>query len=190
MTHHLIYVVGPSGAGKDSVLEGLSRYLPHDPKRHWARRTITRPPQMQGEQHEPMERHAFAQSLQRGDFALHWSANGLSYGIRHGELAPLMNDGWVFINGSRGHVSTLLAVFPKATVVHVTASQEMLRHRLKARGRESDDDIQARLDRSVQLSLPPNTIEVRNEGALQDCVQEMARALRKLDDWPEAAMTH
>ena len=186
MTHRLVYVVGPSGAGKDSVLEGLARYLPSDARLRWARRTITRPPQLQGEQHEPMEVHAFSQSLQRGDFAIHWSANGLHYGIRQRELTSLMSGAWVFVNGSREHVPTLLAAFPKATIIHITASPDMLRHRLLARGRETQEDIDARLERAERFPLPRGAIEVRNDGTLDECVQALVHALRQLDEWPEA----
>jgi ribose 1,5-bisphosphokinase PhnN len=43
MNRRLIYVVGPSGAGKDSVLSWLRQHTPLAAPVHWARRTIDRP---------------------------------------------------------------------------------------------------------------------------------------------------
>jgi len=87
MSPMLIYVLGPSGAGKDSVLEWLKAHLPPDAGVHFARRCITRVAHPGAEQHEPMTREAFAAARDAGSFGLCWSANGLDYGVRHAGVA-------------------------------------------------------------------------------------------------------
>ena len=74
----LIAVVGPSGVGKDSVLRGLQRALPGT---HLVRRVITRAPDLGGEDYDAVSVEVFKERARRGDFALHWGAHGLFYGI-------------------------------------------------------------------------------------------------------------
>lgn len=178
MTHRLIYVVGPSGAGKDSVLHRLRGAWAGQPPAHWARRTITRPAQPGGEANECVDRPRFERLQQQGDFAMHWHANGHAYGIRHGELAPLSGGHCVFVNGSRAHLPQLLGQWPEATVVQITAPSEVLLQRLRARNRESVQAISDRLARGVQVELPASAIRIVNDGPLDEAVDMLLAALQ------------
>ncbi|MFP5466732.1 MAG: phosphonate metabolism protein/1,5-bisphosphokinase (PRPP-forming) PhnN [Gammaproteobacteria bacterium] len=180
MSHRLVYVIGPSGAGKDSVLQGLRQTWPEAASAHWARRTITRDAQAGGEQHEAVDADTFVQLARAQAFAMHWTANGLSYGVRHAELQALRQGGWVFVNGSRGWLSRLLVQWPQATVVHIGASPDVLARRLAARGRENADAVAQRLARQVTLDLPPDSIRIENNGALADAVCALQQALQAL----------
>ncbi len=104
MNRRLIYVMGPSGAGKDSVLDWLRANLPPEMQVHWAQRTITRPASAGGEAHEATDVQGFEQLHHQGAFALAWQANGLHYGIRHTELARLQQGHWV-LDEFRFHMS-------------------------------------------------------------------------------------
>lgn len=181
MSRRLVYVIGPSGAGKDSVLQGLRGQWPAQSAVHWAQRTITRPADAGGEQHEPADAAGFERLRQAGAFAMHWRANGLDYGVRHAELLPLADGRWVMVNGSRGWLSELLARWPEATVVHIGASPEVLARRLAARGRETAQAVAERLARQVPVQLPPGAIDIRNDGALADAVAALAQALQARD---------
>ncbi len=177
MNHRLVYVIGPSGAGKDSVLQALRQSWSEGVRAHWAMRTITRDRDAGGEQHEAVDADTFARLVQAGAFAMHWTANGFSYGIRHSELRPLQQGNWVFVNGSRAWLPELLLRWPTATVVHIGASPDVLNARLTARGRESAEAARARLARQVALDLPPDSICIENNGALADAVSALQRAL-------------
>lgn len=177
MSRRLIYVIGPSGAGKDSVLHALRHNWPGAASAHWAQRTITRPVQAGGEQHEAMDEAAFDALRALGAFGLHWEANTLRYGVRTTELAPLAEGRKVFVNGSRGHLPTLLARWPEATVVHISASLQVLAQRLAARGRETPEAIAARLQREISLALPANHIAIQNEGSLQAAASALGNRL-------------
>lgn len=181
MTGNLIFVIGPSGAGKDSVLAGLrSRWeeRPQEPRAHWARRTITRPASAHGEQHEAVDLLTFEHLVRKDALGMHWSANGLHYGIRREELRPLQDGDWVFITGSRGYLPTLLKHWPEARVVYIGASTPVLQARLVARGRESEQAIAARIAREVALELPANTLMIQNDGLLEDAVSSLMEQLR------------
>ncbi|MFM7331908.1 MAG: phosphonate metabolism protein/1,5-bisphosphokinase (PRPP-forming) PhnN [Brachymonas sp.] len=178
MTHRLIYVVGPSGAGKDSVLHQLREVWAGSPPAHWARRTITRIPQAGGEDNEYAEPGLFERLQNAGEFAMHWHANSHAYGIRHQELAPLARGHCVFVNGSRAHLPRVLAHWPEATVVQITAPLDVLRQRLHARNRESMQAISDRLARHLDVELPTNAICIINEGSLDEAVESLLVALQ------------
>lgn len=178
MSNRLVYVIGPSGAGKDTVMRGLRQVWPSAASAHWARRSITRPAESGGEEHEALDVSTFEEERQANAFAMHWKANGLSYGVRHSELQPLKSGQWVFVNGSRSWLPKLLARWPEATVVHIGADPEVLAQRLRARGRETADSIAARLARQVPLELPAGSIRIENNGALEGAVAELQQALR------------
>src|SRR6516165_1390213 len=73
----LVLVVGPSGAGKDTLIEAARLALADDPRFRFVRRVITRPADAGGEAHEAVSEAEFAAR----DFTLQWQAHGLRYGI-------------------------------------------------------------------------------------------------------------
>ena len=174
MKGQLVYVMGPSGAGKDSLIAWLKDHLPPHLPLHLARRTITRPIRHDDEQHHSVSEQAFALLHQAQAFALDWQANGLRYGVRHDELAPLHRGKWVLVNGSRAYLPQAVAKFPHLTVVHVTASLDVLRQRLLARGRE------ARVRRALVFRAPAHAIEVRNDGHLAEAGAQLVAAFERL----------
>lgn len=186
MNQRLIYVVGPSGAGKDSLLAWLRERLPVSLPVHWVRRTITRPAHAGGEDHESVDAPTFEAALQAGGFALHWEANGLKYGIRQQELVPLANKHWVMLNGSRAHLEACCARYPGLSVLHITADTHILRSRLRQRGRESVEAIEARLQRFVNLAAPADSklMEVRNNTSLDVAGHRLLLELERLPGWP------
>lgn len=169
----LFLVVGPSGAGKDTLLSGA---IAADPRLHWARRVITRPETAGGEPFEGVDEAEFATRLARGDFALHWDAHGLRYGVPFAQL-PQGRD--VILNGSRGAIAQAQTAFPALRVIHITAPIAVLADRLAARGRESRADIAARLGRA-DLSLPEGlpVIEIVNDATPAQGVARLLQALK------------
>ena len=181
MSRSLIYMVGPSGVGKDSLLAWLSRH-PRDGlpvPLHIARRSITRPEDGGTELHEALTEQAFAYLEAAGGFAMHWAANGLRYGIRHTELAALKHGDWVLVNGSRAYVPELRINWPGASVLHIHAPADVVRRRLLARGREAGAELEARILRSQDLRVErsPGDMELVNAGSLDASGQELLALL-------------
>ena len=77
----LFYVMGPSGAGKDSVLARARQLLAPDTSVIFAHRYITRPAEASGENHVALSDLEFAMRRTHGLFAFHWQAHGNHYGI-------------------------------------------------------------------------------------------------------------
>ena len=177
-----MYVVGPSGVGKDSLLAWLSAQLDQNtfPPVYIARRSITRGADLGTEGHEALTAETFAALASDGVFAMHWQANGLHYGIRQTELTGLDAGAWVMVNGSRAYVPTLRQGWPAACVLHIDAPAAVVRERLLRRGREAAQEIEARVARSQQLSAPsmPGDLHISNAGGLEDCGHQLLALLQ------------
>ena len=180
MTVGVIYVMGPSGVGKDSLLNWLRahvRAMPSPPALRFARRTITRAAGISNEDHEPIEVDAFLQLAQAGAFALHWEAHGLHYGLRHAEM---QGAGWLMVNGSRAYAPQARTRLPGLTVLHVSAPDARVGQRLAARQRETPDQVQARLHRAKAQSvdMEAGDLYIVNAGSLQDTALALCQLLQ------------
>lgn len=180
MTVGVIYVMGPSGVGKDSLLNWLRahvRALPSPPALRFARRTITRAAGISNEDHESLAVDAFLQLEQSGAFALHWQAHGLHYGVRQAEM---QGPGWVMVNGSRAYAAQARTRLPGLTVLHVSAPDALVGQRLAARQRETPDQVQARLHRAKAQSvdMEPGDLHIVNAGSLQDTALALCQVLQ------------
>ncbi|KQT82177.1 phosphonate metabolism protein/1,5-bisphosphokinase (PRPP-forming) PhnN [Aurantimonas sp. Leaf443] len=150
----LVAVVGPSGAGKDTLLRLAAQALAGRPDVVFARRVVTREADEAAEDHDAMEPDAFAAASRAGAFCLEWSAHGLSYGLPASLLETVRAGGTVVANLSRERLQAAAARFPQLVVVEVTAPRAVLLARLGARGREEGAAVAARLERSVALRVP------------------------------------
>ena len=170
-----IAVVGPSGAGKDSVMDGLCARVP---ELHRARRVITRAADAGGEAFEAVTEAEFQSRAKAGAFALHWTAHGLSYGIPIEVRATLATGRDVLANLSRGVLAQALHAFGSAVVLHVTAPPDILAQRLAARGRELGADAQRRLSRPApQMPEGLSLVTIDNSGTLERSVETALAAL-------------
>lgn len=176
MTGHLFTVVGPSGAGKDTL---LALACAQRPDLALVRRVITRPETAGSEAFDGVSEGEFAKRLAAGQFALNWQAHGLSYGIPKSELAPLARGGDVVFNGSRAALVAAAAQYPALKVILVTAPADILARRLAARGREDHADIAARVSRAA-MDLPAglSCIEVINDSTPEAGAARLLAALR------------
>jgi ribose 1,5-bisphosphokinase len=166
----LVLVVGPSGAGKDSLLNAARKVFRDDPRVHFVRRVITRPPDPHGENHEPVSEAEFAARA----FALSWSAHGLRYGI---PVEAVDAAQVVVANVSRGVIAEAAGRF-LVRVIEVAAPPEVLAARLAARGRETAGDVANRLARSVAVPEGVAVVTVMNDGLLQEGIDRFVAALR------------
>lgn len=182
MSGRLIYLIGPSGSGKDSLLDAARTRLTKSNCRI-VRRVITRSAEAVGEAAQGVSAQRFAEMESQGEFALCWHANGLAYGI------PREIDDWlaagedVLLNGSRGHLSATRERYPSALVVLLTVDDAVLRHRLLARGRESAAEIEQRLARNDRFSAEagndPSLRVIDNSGPLEQSVQRLLACLAR-----------
>ncbi len=175
----LVLVVGPSGAGKDSVIRGAQQALAERTDVVFPRRVITRPVDTTGgEDHEPCEPAVFERRATAGDFALHWHANGLRYGVPATIDADLTAGRAVVVNVSRTIIPTAELRYPDLSVCVISASSAVLAARLHQRGRESADDIVARLGRADAFTVAARRVRtIDNDGPLAASVDALLEAI-------------
>ena len=176
MSGRFVAVVGPSGVGKDSLIDFARARLAHSGRVVFVRRIVTRPANG-GEDHGSLDEGAFIAAEAGGAFALSWFAHGLHYGLPIALDADLAAGKLVVANLSRRMIPALLARYPDAVVVLVTAERDVLARRLAARGRETPAAIQARLDRDIDDRLPPDAVRIDNSGELQAAGAQFTRLL-------------
>jgi phosphonate metabolism protein PhnN/1,5-bisphosphokinase (PRPP-forming) len=174
----LILVVGPSGAGKDALIDGARQKLAATGRFHFARRMVTRPATPGGEDHDSLAPEQFQQLEAAGGFLLSWRAHGLSYAIPR-SAARCRSDGVAVVaNVSRGVVANARRDLAPVRVVLVTAPISLLAARLGERGRDSAEEIQSRLDRAaapLASGNPDHTLI--NDRGLDEAIAALIDAL-------------
>ena len=173
----LVLVVGPSGAGKDSVMRAAAVRLAGKSEFVFVQRVITRAPDAH-EQHEPVTAGEFDARERRGVFALIWQAHGLSYAIPATIDRDLAAGRTVICNVSRAIIEATRRRYQNVLVIEITAAPDVLAARLLGRGREPAAARTARLERTVKAS-PASAPDVRidNSGPLDDTVGLLLAAL-------------
>lgn len=176
----LVVVVGPSGAGKDTLMDAARRHFAGREDIHFVRRFITRPAESGGEAHEAVSAAQFERLAATGGFALWWEAHGLKYGVPAGICAELGRGRLAIVNGSRSALPAFGRVFPCVRVISVTARPEVLAERLAARGRESREDILNRLARApAEIGGGLDVTAIDNSARLEDAVNAFLGVLEK-----------
>lgn len=165
----LIYVMGPSGSGKDSLLSALRPRLRGLPVA-FARRYISRPACAGGEQHMALSAGSILSMEAQGRLAMRWSSHGCQYGIGRSIDGSLEHGICVIVNGSREYLPEALRRYPDLLPVLVEVEPAILRQRLLARGREQGKDLEERLQRAL-APLPAAGLErlvrIDNSGKLE-----------------------
>lgn len=161
-------VVGPSGAGKDSVLGFARDAFAGCSQIHFARRVITRPASPDAEDHDTLSEDAFRAAETQGAFALSWGSHGLLYGVLAEVDDQIRSGGIVIANLSRASVAEARRRYAKVIPVLITVSPEIMALRLAARGRESATNIEARIARNASFSkLGADCHTIDNSGPLE-----------------------
>jgi len=176
----LVLVIGPSGAGKDTLIGMAREALAEDRRFLFPRRHVTRA----SDSNEPVEERtpeAFRREQAAGGFALSWEAHGQLYGVPRGIEAALAQGKAVVVNVSRNVVAEALATYACVVALAVTAPAGVLAARLKQRGRESNDDIAARVSRAA-APLPSGltVITIENDATAAEAAGRFIAALHRI----------
>lgn len=175
----LILVVGPSGVGKDTLIDGARDILTPSNRFYFPQRIITRPADAGGELHKAVSETDFLALEQDNAFLLSWRAHGLCYGIARDTADTARTNGQAVVaNVSRGVLDCARNRIQPVNIVAVTASPETIRARLEARGREDAAEIESRLARAAAYSVSGGDVTtVHNDGSREDGVSAMVQAL-------------
>ena len=179
MAGTLFLVVGPSGAGKDTLLHGASKALAGDNRYVFPRRTITRPADAGGEEHDAVDVVGLEAAKRQGAFALSWRAHDQAYGIPVAINDLLAQDRHVVINVSRTVLDEARDRFDRVGIIRIDVPREALASRLAQRGREDQAAITGRLERAHAHRVSGDDVTVLvNDGTVEDAVQRLVSLLR------------
>jgi ribose 1,5-bisphosphokinase len=174
-TGRLVAVVGPSGAGKDTLINLARVACADEGAIVFPRRVVTREAS-RFEDNAEVSMEAFRQARDRGEFAIHWEAHGHGYALRRGIDDEINAGRTVVANVSRTVVEALRRAYAEVTVVLVTAPPEILAERLAMRERGSDGEIVHRLGRAVDDVRADVTIV--NVGNVEHRARELLAVIR------------
>lgn len=173
----LVLIVGPSGAGKDTVIRLAAANLSREDGYVFPRRLVTRPPD-DSESNLQIDEATFCDGERAGSFALSWRAHGHCYALPRDVIGALEHGHIVVINVSRRVIAEARARFPDVRVVSVTAAPDVLAARLGARGR--DPDTSARLARDAPQAETGPALVIENDGPPEDAGDRLTGFLRAL----------
>jgi ribose 1,5-bisphosphokinase len=178
----LVLVVGPSGAGKDTLL-GLARAAcVDDPNVVFPRRIITREASA-SEENEEVSPGTFQEALARGDYAMHWEAHGHCYALSRAIDDELRLGRTVVANVSRTVIGAMRRAYADVVIVSITAPPDVLAERIAMRARSSDR-LESRLRRTVEDASAAPDVTIINTGCAEYHARQLVRAIKgeKWDD--------
>lgn len=185
MSGVLLYVIGASGSGKDSLMRYAREALAKNSGVVFAHRYITRPHDAGGENHVALSEVEFQARVARNLFPLHWHSHGMRYGIGC-ELNHWLAKGLtVVLNGSRAYLPEASRHYPELVPVVIEVSPEILRARLQGRGRETQADIDARLLRAGEFEKLQHArlLRFNNDAPLAETGPGFAELIRTHAEW-------
>ena len=179
----LVLVVGPSGAGKDTLLRLAQAACVDDRDIVFPRRVVTRESSAD-EDNIAMSPAEFHRGRDHGDFAVHWEAHGHSYALPLEINDDIQAGRAVVANVSRTVIAALRQAYANVVVVAITAPPDVLAQRLAARARHSDGNIVERLSRSVDDAASQADVTILNAGSAEYHSRQLVRVIRN-EGWRE-----
>jgi len=179
----LILVVGPSGAGKDTLLGFAKVACAEDAKIVFPRRVVTRQASS-SEDNIALTPDEFREALARGDFAMHWEAHGHCYALSRTIDHQLAAGRTVIANVSRAVIAAMRRAYANVLVVSITAPSNVLAERLAMRGRSSDGSFERRLGRTVDGTSAAPDVTIVNVGSVEYQARHLVRII-KGDRWDD-----
>ena len=173
----LILVVGPSGAGKDTLLGLAKAACADDPGIVFPRRVITRQASA-SEDNEEVSAGTFQEALARNEYAMHWEAHGHCYALSRAIDDEIRAGHTVVANVSRTVIAAMRTAYANVLVVSITAPPNVLAERLALRSRGSDGKIENRLRRTVDESAAMPDATIVNTSSAEYHARQLVRIIK------------
>ena len=174
----LVVVSGPSGVGKDAMLE---RVRAQRPEAFWAITATTRamrPGEEHGVHHLFHTREEFLHLLERGELLEHAEVYGNLYGVPKAPVREALAEGRdAIVRTDVQGAASIRALAPDALLIFVAPpSLEELERRLRSRDTESAEETALRVEMSRQEMRAAawfDAVVVNETGGLEDAAREV-----------------
>jgi ribose 1,5-bisphosphokinase len=173
----LILVVGPSGAGKDTLLGLAKEACADDGGIVFPRRVITRQASA-SEDNEEVSAGTFEAALARDEYAMHWDAHGHRYALSRAIDDDIRAGHAVVANVSRTIIAAMRRAYASVLVVSITAPPNVLAERISMRARGSDGKIEQRLHRTVDEAAAVPDVTIVNTGSVEYHARQLLRIVK------------
>lgn len=149
----LVVLTGPSGAGKDSLLDEMKR-LPGRPYA-FAITATTRPPrpaELDGVDYHFVSREQFQRMVENGDLLEHALVYGQEKGLPKAQVREQLESGCdVLLRTDVQGARYIKSIVPDAVTIFIAPpSDAELERRLRSRGGDTDEQVQLRLETARQ----------------------------------------
>jgi len=180
----IFIISGPSGAGEDSIIEGLRGYFPIE-------RVITtttremRPGEEQGKPYYFISKEEFICRRDGGEF-VEWAEeyNGNFYGVTNEEIERVKNSGHVGVWKIEWKgVTTAKKLYPEIPAILVTVSDlKNLEDRIRRRDNVSEEYVRERMEYTIEWMKHTDIYDYtvfNEEGKLSEAIAKTAEIIKK-----------
>jgi phosphonate metabolism protein PhnN/1,5-bisphosphokinase (PRPP-forming) len=175
MDTKIVLIIGPSGAGKDTLIKEAKKEFKE--KINFVKRYITRESDV-NESNYYIDEYAFEILRHNSYFASSWNAHGNFYGIPK----RFIKNGINLISISRGRIKDFENLYEKVYTINITLPKEILKQRLLKRGRENKEDIEKRVQREYKKIEAKNLIEFDNLASIEDSKKNFISLLKRIEN--------
>jgi guanylate kinase len=184
---NVFIISGPSGAGEDSIIDGISKLFPIERAITTTTRTM-RPGESDGSPYYFISEEEFRKRLDRGEFIEHAEQyNGNLYGVTAQELDRLGRSGKVGIwKIEYKGVESAKRLFPEVKAILISAPIDILEERIRRRDNPSEEFIRERMAYTKEWLKHTDIYDyvVENEqGKLDEAVEKVADIIRQHADF-------
>jgi len=182
MKSNIFIVSGPSGAGKNTVIDGLREYLPIERVTTTTTRAM-RPENSQGNPYYFISREEFVARRDHGEF-VEWAEqyNGNLYGVTKEELERVKNSGKIGIWELewQGAIAAK-KLFPGIPAIFINAPLDILEKRIRQRDNVTEEYVQERMAYTKKwldrMDIYDYVI-MNEEGKLKETIAQVAEIIK------------
>lgn len=180
---NIFILSGPSGAGEDSIIDGLEKHFPIERVITTTTRAM-RPGESDGHPYYFITKEDFIQRIADGEFIEYADQyNSNLYGVTKKELDRLENSGKIGIwKIDYQGVATAKRLFPDVVAIFITAPLEILEQRIRMRDNPSETFIQERMSYTKEwlkhTDIYDYTIE-NEQGKLSEAIQKVGEIIKR-----------
>ncbi len=180
----LVVFSGPSGVGKDTLIDKL---LESEPRMRKVATVTTRPPrpgEIEGIHHYFVSPTRFQELISEGALLEHARVYDNWYGVPRADVDKLISDGWdVILRTDIQGVASIKALAPHALTIFIAPKDLAdLEARLRRRGAAQTEDRTLRLETARQEMEAARTFDhvvVNPENGLGTAVESVRRILKE-----------